>query len=289
MRYEGNIYRPPSEAYSYILQVTIGCAHNKCTFCSMYKAKDFRVRDMADILEDLQGARLHYREVRRIFLADGDALCLSMDKLRTILLEIKRLFPECQRVGVYATPQDIMAKSEADLKELHDLGVGIIYMGLESGDPEILQEICKGISPEVMIEAAQRVKGSPLKLSVTAISGLGGQDRWRAHGDHTAAVLSAMDPDYVGLLTLMVEAGTPLYEDVEAGRFQLLTPEQVLLETKRLVEGLHLTQCVFRSNHPSNYLSLAGTFPQDKPQLLETIDQAVEGLVRLNSEAYRRL
>lgn len=158
MRYEGIVYRPPSEAYSFIIQVTIGCAHNKCSFCAMYKDKKFRIRKLEEIYEDLQKGRKYYNKVKRIFLADGDALCIPIEDLEKILRKIKELFPECERVGIYATPKDILRKSLENLKELKNLGIGIIYMGLESGSDEILKSIDKGVTQEQMIDAGKKLK-----------------------------------------------------------------------------------------------------------------------------------
>lgn len=179
MRYEGDMYRPPMEANSYILQVTVGCAHNKCTFCNMYKGKKFRARPLKEILEDLQMAKSAYGKVERVFLADGDALVLSMNKLRAILQEINRLFPDCQGIGIYARAKDIERKSLTDLLELHQMGIDIIYMGFETGDESILKSVGKAETHSGMINAAQAVRKTPITLLVTMISGLGGQEKWK--------------------------------------------------------------------------------------------------------------
>ncbi|MBN2898986.1 MAG: radical SAM protein, partial [Clostridia bacterium] len=201
MRYEGRVFRPPSEARSLIIQATIGCAHNACVFCSMYKEKQFRARPTEDILEDIAEARSFYPFVKRIFLADGNALALSMDRLKPILESIKETYPECERIGVYGAPMDILNKSVEQLKELKRLGLGIIYLGLESGCDDVLTLMKKGVSAAAMIESAERVKAAGIDLSVTVISGLGGTVYTEAHALETGKVLSAMNPDYIGVLT----------------------------------------------------------------------------------------
>jgi len=289
MRYEGIVYRPPSEAYSLIVQVTIGCSHNGCTFCNMFKEKKFRIRDISDVLEDLQQAKLTYGIVKKIFLADGDALVLQTEKLKLILLKIKELFPECERVGIYATPNDILRKSLEELRELKDSGIGIIYLGVESGSNEILKSINKGVTAEKMIMAGRKVKESGIKLSVTIISGIGGTGKIKEHVIESAKVISAINPDYVGLLTLMLERGTKMHEDVQNGIFNTLNPEQIMQETREFLENVEVTNCIFRSNHASNYMALAGTLPGDKKQLLKDIDLALSGKFTYKQEESRRL
>lgn len=289
MRYEGNVFRPPSEAYSLIIQVTIGCAHNKCTFCGMYKNERFRVRELSDIVQDLAMARAHLGKVRRIFLADGDALCLSFAKLEAILTEIQRIFPECERVGIYATPKDILRKSPEELRELNKLGLGILYVGLETGSDEILQEIKKGVTAEEVIAAGRKASESGLLVSVTVISGLGGRAKWQEHAIKTGQVLSEMDPHYVGLLTLMLVDGTEMKRKVDEGEMVLLTPEEIMQETRLMLENMNVTNCIFRSNHASNYVTLKGTLPQDKSRLIGTIDSILKGGYQFKPEIFRGL
>ncbi|WP_130808191.1 radical SAM protein [Senegalia massiliensis] len=276
MRYEGRVFRPPSEARSLIVQATIGCNHNKCTFCSMYKEKKFRIRKLDEILEDLNSAREYYKSIKRIFLADGDALILKTDDLLIILQHIKSIFPECERLGIYATPKDILNKSLNDLKVLKDNGLGIMYMGVESGNEHILNKINKGVDRKTMIKAGKKVKESGIKLSVTLISGLGGKDYIKEHAMDSAKVINEINPDYVGLLTLMMEEDTELYNDYIEGNFELLSPEEVMIETKFFIESLNVKNCVFRSNHASNYISLKGTLNDDKDRLLNEIDEALK-------------
>lgn len=289
MRYEGIVYRPPSEAYSLIVQVTIGCSHNGCSFCNMYKEKKFRVRELEEIMEDLEQAKLKYGVVKKIFLADGDALVLETNKLKKILLKIKELFPGCERVGVYATPNDILKKSLKELCELKDLGIGILYLGIESGSNEILKSINKGVTTQEMIMAGCRVKESGIKLSTTLISGIGGKKKISENAKESAKLISAINPDFIGFLTLMLEPGTPIYEDIQSGAFKLLNPEGIMHELKEFLQNVEVTNCIFRSNHASNYMPLAGTLPGDKEKLLNDIDFALKGKYKYKKEEYRRL
>lgn len=289
MRYEGTVYRPPSEAYSLIVQLTIGCSHNSCSFCSMYKEKKFRIRDLNDIMEDLEQAKLTYGTVKKVFLADGDALVIETSKLKSILARIKELFPSCERVGIYGAPKDILRKSKEELGELKELGLGIIYLGVESGSNYILKSINKGVTAEEMIEAGCRVKDSGIKLSTTLISGIGGREKITEHAVESAKVINAINPDYVGFLTLMLQSGTKMYDQVQKGEFNVLNPEEVMHEIRIFIEASKVDNCIFRSNHASNYVALAGTLPQDKEQLLNNIDFALEGKYQYKKEGYRRL
>lgn len=289
MRYEGALYRPPSEAYSLIVQATIGCSHNKCTFCSMYKDKKFRIRDTEEIMEDLILGRKYYENVRRVFLADGDALVIKTEELIKILQGIEVLFPECERVGIYGSPKSILNKSQEELLELKALGLGIVYLGVESGSDKILKDIKKGVDSAEMIEAGRKIVDAGIKLSVTLISGIGGKAFSTLHALESAKVLNEMKPHYIGLLTLLLEQGTKLYEDVKVGKFQLLSPKEVLEETRILVENLQVGNCIFRSNHASNYVALRGTLMEDKKLILKQIEEGlkIDGLD--DKDYYRRL
>ena len=290
MRYEGNIFRPPSEAYSLLVQVTIGCTHNKCTFCSMYKDKKFRVRDLNEVLEDLQWARDTYRRVERIFLCDGDALALTNAKLLPILNFIREQFPECQRVTVYARVTDILRKTEEELKALRAAGLTMVYVGAESGSDEVLKAINKGETRAQLIEGVRKAEDCGIATSVTFISGLAGKAGWRDHAIQTGTMISEMSPSYVGLLTLMVDPDVPIAEEIRSGRLQLLSPEEVLEETKLLLENTNVTRkCVFRSNHASNYLSLRGDLPKDKEDMLQMIERAMKNHGMLKDERFRAL
>lgn len=290
MRYEGMIYRPPSEAYSYLLQVTIGCSHNKCTFCSMFKAKKFRVRDMKEIFEDLQMARDRYRRIDRIFLCDGDALCLSNNKLLAIMNRIAELFPECERVTLYGSPKDVLRKTPQELSELAAAGLAMIYIGAESGSDEVLRRVCKGATRAEIIEAVRKIEAVGIKASVTFISGLGGQELWREHAVETGTMISEMSPSYVGLLTLMTEPEAPLTWDIAKGKFQILSGREAVAETLLLLENVDVKKtCVFRSNHASNYLSLRGNLPEDKERMMELARRALDDTDMLKDERFRAL
>jgi len=289
VQYEGSIYRPPSEAYSLIIQATVGCSHNRCTFCSMYKDKRFRIRPVEEVLADIEECGGRYRSVERVFLADGNALAMKTDDLKRILLKIREVLPECQRVGIYGSPGDILRKTDEELSMLKALGLGIAYMGLESGSDEILKNIKKGVTSGEMIEAGKKLKSSGIKLSITVISGLGGKAGWKEHALESARVLNEIDPEYLGLLTLLVEPGTEMEKQVETGSLELMGPIEVMKETRVLIEKLELSSCVFRSNHASNYFALAGTLPMDRQRLLHDIDEAMKMDYDYKDEYFRRL
>ena len=276
MRYEGRVFRPPSEAYSLIVQVTVGCSHNKCTFCDMYKEKRFHLRKLEDVLEDFNIARRQYRYIERVFLADGDALIRKTGDLAVILKHIRKVIPECRRVTSYGSPKSILTKSPEDLALLHSLGLEMIYLGLESGNEQVLKHINKGVTVEDIVRAGQMVKDAGMKLSVTAISGLGGTEMWKEHAIDTAKAFSRMKPDYIGLLTLMFEGDVPLRRECEEGKFHLLTAPQVAKETLLMLEHIDSEGSVFRSNHASNYLTLKGTLNRDREAMCEQIRTALE-------------
>ena len=276
MRYEGRVFRPPSEAYSLIVQVTVGCSHNKCTFCDMYKEKRFHLRKLEDVLEDFNIARRQYRYIERVFLADGDALIRKTEDLAVILKHIRKVIPECRRVTSYGSPKSILTKSPEDLALLHSLGLEMIYLGLESGNEQELKHINKGVTVEDIVRAGQMVKDAGMKLSVTAISGLGGTEMWKEHAIDTAKAFSRMKPDYIGLLTLMFEGDVPLRRECEEGKFHLLTAPQVAKETLLMLEHIDSEGSVFRSNHASNYLTLKGTLNRDREAMCEQIRTALE-------------
>ncbi|MCM1990949.1 radical SAM protein [Oceanirhabdus seepicola] len=289
MKYEGVVYRPPSEARSLIIQVTIGCSHNKCTFCAMYKEKKFKIKDINLIKEELREARNLYRSVRRIFLADGDAFILKTSELIEILLEIKDLFPECERVSSYATPRDIINKSNEDIRMIREHGLEMLYMGIESGSDEILKIINKGVTAQEIINAGKKAIECGMKLSATLISGIGGVDKWRDHAVESARVISEINPHYVGLLTLMVEEGTELHMRISRGEMVLLQPQQVIAETYEFINNLEVSECIFRSNHASNYVPLGGTLNRDKEKILQVLKQYMNGEGYFKDEQYRSL
>ena len=289
MRYKGKVYRPPSEAYSLIVQVTYGCSHNRCAFCDMYDDKHFSLRPMAEIREDLELARRAYRRVDRIFLADGDALIRPTGDLTEILGLAYGLFPECRRVACYASPASLRVKSEDDLRLLRGRGLKMVYMGLESGCDAVLTRMRKGHDAAAIVAAGQKARRCGLALSVTAISGLGSVELWREHAVDTARAVSEMKPDYLGLLTLMVERGTPLEQWVRDGSFTLLTAPEVLKETELFLRHVDSEGTVFRANHASNYLTLKGTLNGDRDALLSQLAAALEGQRDLKPEFLRAL
>jgi len=289
MRYYGDVYRPPSEARSLIVQVTYGCSHNTCAFCSMYKEKRFAVRPLEEVLEDFRSARKLYAHVDKVFLADGDALVRKAGELETILDTIRELFPECERVTSYASPASIRIRTDEELRTLRAKGLTMVYMGLESGCDEVLKLMRKGHDAAEIVAMGQKVRKSGIALSVTAITGLGGPELLERHAVETAEAFNAMNPEYIGMLTLMVEPGTPLYDWVQSGSFRLLTPPQVLRETRLLMEHLDSPGSVFRMNHASNYLTLKGTLNADRDAMLARIDQAEQDLSLLRPEGWRGL
>ncbi len=287
--YDMPLYRPPSEARSLIIQVTLGCSHNKCTFCSMYKTKQFKVRPFEEIYEELVYARNRYSFVRRIFLADGDALVISMDRLVQVLDAIKTLFPECERVGIYATSKSIRDKSDEDLKKLYEMGLKIVYMGLESGDDVVLKKIRKGESSDDIVHAGKKLMQSGIELSVTVISGLGGVGRKEHHSIETAKALSKMKPNYIGFLALMIERETELFEEYSRGEFTPLSAEEIVDEMILFLNNIDSEGSVFRCNHASNYFVLSGTLNKDVPSMLSELAEVKADLSLLKDEHYRRL
>ena len=290
MRYIGNIYRPPSEAYSLLLQVTVGCSHNKCTFCNMYKDKQFRLRPMEDVLEDLDWARAHYRRVGRIFLCDGDALCLKNSKLLTILDRIKKLFPECERVTSYGRATDALRKTDEELRELREHGLTMVYLGAESGSPKVLEKVVKGETVEQLIEGVHKLENNGIQTSVTFISGLGGPELMEEHAIESGNMIKDMNASYVSFLTLMLEYPAPLLEDYKAGKFKLLKPTEVLEEAAIMLDRARPEKtCVFRSNHASNYVSLKGNLPEDNDRMIASLKRCMKDESLIKSEYFRAL
>ena len=289
MRYYGSVYRPPSEARSLIVQVTYGCSHNTCAFCSMYKEKRFAVRPLEEVLEDFRTARQVYRHIEKVFLADGDALVRKAEELYVILDTVRELFPECRQITSYASPASIRIRTEEELRALREKGLSMVYMGLESGCDDVLKLMRKGNTAADIVAMGQKVRRCGIALSVTAITGLGGPAFLERHAIETAEAFNAMNPEYIGMLTLMVEEGTPLYDWVQKGEFKLLTQPEVLRETRLLVEHLDTPGSVFRMNHASNYLVLKGTLNGDREAMLAQIGYAEQHLDRLRRESWRRL
>ena len=289
MHYDGMIIRPPSEAHSILLQVTLGCSHNKCTFCGTFRDKRFNIKSDEIIFQDIEFARENCRRQNRLFICDGDAMIVPQRRLVPILERIRDRLPWVERVGVYANTKSIAMKSDQELAQLKDLGVGIAYMGLESGDDVVLKQIRKGADSAKMIAQARRLKQAGIKLSVTVLVGLAGKDGSQQHAAETGRVLSAMDPDFVGALSLMLVPGTELYEDEKAGRFQLISPEEMLAELGTMIATTHLSDGLFHANHASNYLPIRAQLPRDKEKTLELISLALKGDVKLKPEYMRAL
>lgn len=289
MKYEGMVYRPPSEARSLIIQVTIGCAHNKCTFCTMYKEKQFRVRRMEDIFRDLDEMAGYYGDIPlRIFLADGDALVLSNEKLTAILDHIREKFTGVQRITSYATAKDILRKSVKELKELKAKGLDMVYVGAESGDPEVLKAVKKDVTCEELIEASKKLKEAEIDLSLTLISGLGGRARRDEHALRSAELVSAIKPEYLGFLTLMLEEPAEILQPIRSGEFELLRPEDILEEMRLFLKHVDSEGTVFRANHASNYIILKGNLNRDIPSMLSYLS-VIEHSGKFRAERYRRL
>ena len=289
MNYEGTVYRPPSEAYSLIVQVTVGCSHNSCTFCNMYIDKKFRIRKKEEVLADFQEAYEYYGDnIRRIFLADGDALVVKTADLLDILQFIREKFPSTERVTSYGTPKDILRKSEEELKELSRAGLDMVYMGAESGDEVTLKAINKGVTAQEIIEAGQKLKRCGIKASITLISGLGGRARKVEHAVESAKLISAIVPEYVGFLTLMIDPATKIYSQIKSGEMELLKPDEVAEEMKLFLTHVDSPGTVFRSNHASNYIALGGTLNDDIPAMLHQLEVAEQNSL-YRSEYYRSL
>ncbi len=290
MDYDGMIFRPPSEAYSILLQVTVGCSHNKCTFCEMYKEKQiFKIKSDAQVMKDLAFAARYHRRTKRLFLCDGDALILPQKRLVTILREIRRQLPWVNRVGTYANTKSIAQKSVEELRELKDLGLSIAYMGLETGDDDTLSAIKKGADANRMIEMGKKIRSAGIKLSVTVLLGIAGRERSMIHAQETGRVLSAIDPEFIGALSLMITPGTPLHEDYQSGLFSLLEPHEILKELGTMIAATHLTGGLFHANHASNYLPIRAKLPEEKAATLELINAALQGEVALKPEHLRAL
>ena len=275
MKYEGMIFRPPSEAGSLILQVTVGCSYNRCTFCGAYQGKIFRVKSFEEVKEDIDEASASESRIQRVFLADGNALTIPQKDLIRILNYLKAKLRKLKRVGIYANARDILQKDVEELKTLKGAGLGIIYLGLESGNREVLKRIKKNATVDQLIRAGRRVKESGILLSVTVILGIGGIEGSQAHAEDTGKVLSEMDPDFVGALSLMIVPGTPMEKEIETGRLILPSPFGLIQELETMIEHCQFTRCFFASNHASNYLPLRIRMPEEKEDALHRIREVL--------------
>lgn len=289
MHYQGNIFRPPSEAYSILLQITTGCSHNKCTFCGMYKDSRFSIKDDKTIMADIDFAATHCRHQERLFLCDGDALIISQERLLNILQAIRTKLPWVKRVGTYANTKSIKRKSPDQLLELRENGLQITYMGLESGDDVTLQNIHKGADAARMTTMGRKLRAAGIKLSITVLLGIGGKERSHIHARETGRVLSAIDPEYVGALSLMLTPGTPLFDAADRGEFILPSPKEMLEELGIMIAHTELSNGYFHANHASNYLPIKARLPKDKAATLDLIDRALQGKVSLKPEHLRGL
>ncbi|HMK65641.1 MAG TPA: radical SAM protein [Thermodesulfobacteriota bacterium] len=289
MDYEGMVIRPPSEAYSILLQVTVGCSHNKCSFCGTYKDKRFRIKTDERILKDIRFASQYCRRQDKVFLMDGDALIIPQKRLVWILERIREYLPWVKRVGLYANAKSIKMKSDEELKQLHDLGLGIAYLGVETGHSELLKKICKGTSRENLILQGRRIKAAGIKLSVTVLLGIAGPEFSRDHARETGSLLTAMDPDFVGALTVMVLPNTDLGQEFNQGDYKTLSVNQTLEELGQMLASTRLSRGLFYSNHASNYLPIKVRFPDGKEPALALIQKAIQGEVGLRPEWMRGL
>jgi radical SAM superfamily enzyme YgiQ (UPF0313 family) len=290
MQYEGDIYRPPSEAYSYILQATVGCSWNACTYCRMYRGKEFRVRELAPILEDLREAGRRFGDqVDKVFVADGDPLIMDLDHWTAILETCRAVFPHLRRVSTYATAMNLLEKTPEELARLRELGLTLLYIGPESGDDVTLKRIAKGANFDDHARAAQKAHAAGMQISAIFLLGAGGLDRSREHAEGSARLAGAMDPRFVSLLTLTVIPGTPIATLEERGKFTLPDILGLLRELRIFVEGADPTHAIFRTNHASNYLPLAGRLPRDRERILRVLDDALAGRIPLRPEWSRGL
>ncbi len=276
IEYDNPLYRPPSEAHSLILQATLGCSHNACSFCYMYKDKKFHVKPEESFLEEIDIAAAEYPSARRIFLADGDAMVLSAGRLERILDRLNSSFPQLQRVTAYANPANLLGKSAAELGRLRERKLSVLYYGIETGDPELLMKIEKGATPDEMAEGCSRATEAGIKLSVTVILGLAGKEGGLRHARMTAALLNRIEPRYLSALTLMLGPWKESYASSMGPGFEFNSALDDIRELHVLVAGLETDKCIFRSNHASNYLVLKGTLLKDREALLDEIDRALD-------------
>jgi len=290
MRYVGTVYRPPSEANSYLLQATIGCSWNHCTYCATYHDKQFRVRPLAETLEDIATAGHSFGDqVRKVFVMDGDALAMKLKLWEPILQTLDATFPNLRRISCYATALNLLAKSPQELQRLHDLGLKLLYIGPESGDDITLKRIAKGANSADHVEAAAKARQAGMKQSLIFLLGAGGVERSVEHATASARLATAMDPEFLSTLTLMLIPSTPINKLAESGRFQLPNVECLLRELRIIVAEANTTGTIFRSNHASNYLPIGGRLPRDREAILQKIDAALSGDLPFRAEWSRGL
>ena len=289
MRYEGNIYRPPNEWRSYLLQATIGCSHNACTFCGMFKDKKFRIRPTEEILEDIRMAAYTYGNVERVFLCDGDAIAIPTENLLIILHELKRAFPHCEKIATYAGPKSTLHKSPEELRALRAAGLTRAYLGVESGSDMVLKAVNKGVTAEQMCSAGQSLMEAGFDLYTFIVVGLAGRENSDEHAEASAELINRIQPQHMSAMTYMATPGTPMYDDVQSGKFHLLNERECLLETRTLLERLVVPKLHFSSIHASNYMPIQGTLPDDRETLLRKLDEAISGTQPVREETRRGL
>ncbi len=275
IRYEGTLYRPPSEAESLILQATIGCSYNRCTFCAMYRAKKFRVRPIGELKAEIGWAAENLPPVRKVFLADGDALVAKSAFLLQVLAELRAAFPQLRRVSCYASPQALQVRTIDEMTRLREAGLDLYYLGVESGDDAVLTRLEKGVDAAEMVRVAAKATEAGVQLSTMILLGAGGRARSLEHARASAAVLNAMQPRFASTLVMTPVAGTPLWDEAQRGEVEELDPLELTRELRELVAHLELSGTIFRSNHASNFLPLAGTLPKDKGRILAELDQVL--------------
>ena len=275
IQYEGKLFRPPSEANSLILQATIGCSYNLCTFCAMYRDKRFRVRPIDELQAEIDWAAAHLGRVDKIFLADGDALVAKHSFLAELLDRLNAAFPDLRRVSCYASPQSLQVRSVEEMRDLKERGLTLYYLGIESGHDGVLESLEKGVDAEEMIAVGQKAHEAGVKLSTMILLGAGGRAGSRDHAIESARVVNAIQPRFVSTLVMTPVEDTPLWEEDQRGEVDHLDPVELACELREFLAGLELEGSVFRSNHASNYLALAGTLPKDKERLVAGLDEVL--------------
>ncbi len=276
IRYVEPVFRPPSEADSLILQLSVGCSYNRCTFCGMYRSKRFRIRPLGELAQEISWAREHQAPIRKVFLGDGDALIAKADTLRAVLEQLHEAFSDLRRVSIYASPQALRARTVDEMRQLREAGLNLYYLGVESGHDTVLSSLEKGVCGDEMIQLGLKVQEAGVGLSTMILLGAGGRALSIQHARASARVISAIDPRFLSTLVLTPVPGTPLGALAEAGKFPALTPLELAQELREFLVHLDLRRCIFRANHASNYLPLAGTLPRDKPRLIEQLDRILE-------------
>jgi radical SAM superfamily enzyme YgiQ (UPF0313 family) len=289
MYYDMPLYRPPSEAYSLIFQVTLGCSHNRCAFCIMYRKKKFRIRPWEELKADILKAALSYRGINRIFLADGDAVVIDTDYMLKILNFLYEKFPALERVSAYANPANLLEKSKEDLQRIRKAGLQMLYFGIETGDDELLVKIKKGATAQELTITAEKAIDAGFVLSATVILGLAGKKGSERHAIETARVCSAINPHYLSALTLMLEGDNRYFSRCLGKDWEMMDKLEILIELRTMIEHFHLDKCIFRSNHASNYLAIKATLNHDKERLLKEIDNALKNPAQLRPEFLRAL